>query len=204
MKQPAGRSRRGRGHATSCAWPRRKNIRTSPTSSTAASRSPTPNEERDMAPSPKVATYDLQPEMSAIPLTDKVIAHLDTGLYDMLILNFANPDMVGHTGVLEAGDQVGRDHRRVPAARGGKSARARRLLPDHGRSRQLRADDQRRRHAQHRAHHQPRPIHLRRARTPTRRSCRTASSPTSRRRCFISWASRSRTEMTGHSLVTFK
>ena len=64
----------------------------------------TPNkeEERDMAPSPKVATYDLQPEMSAVPLTDKVIAHLDTGKYDLLILNFANPDMVGHTGVLEA------------------------------------------------------------------------------------------------------
>jgi len=63
---------------------------------------PNPGEERDMAPSPKVATYDLQPEMSAVPLTDKVIAHLDTGKYDLLILNFANPDMVGHTGVLEA------------------------------------------------------------------------------------------------------
>jgi 2,3-bisphosphoglycerate-independent phosphoglycerate mutase len=63
---------------------------------------PNPGEERDMAPSPKVATYDLQPEMSAIPLTDKVIAHLDTGRYDLLILNYANPDMVGHTGVLEA------------------------------------------------------------------------------------------------------
>jgi 2,3-bisphosphoglycerate-independent phosphoglycerate mutase len=63
---------------------------------------PNPGEERDMAPSPKVATYDLQPEMSAVPLTDKVIAHLDTGRYDLLILNFANPDMVGHTGVLEA------------------------------------------------------------------------------------------------------
>ena len=63
---------------------------------------PNPEEERDMAPSPKVATYDLQPEMSAIPLTDKVIAHLDTGKYDLLILNYANPDMVGHTGVVEA------------------------------------------------------------------------------------------------------
>jgi 2,3-bisphosphoglycerate-independent phosphoglycerate mutase len=63
---------------------------------------PNPGEERDMAPSPKVATYDLQPEMSAIPLTDKVIAHLDTGKYDMLILNYANPDMVGHTGVVSA------------------------------------------------------------------------------------------------------
>ena len=64
----------------------------------------TPNihEDRDMAPSPKVATYDLQPEMSAIPLTDEVIKRLDTGTYDLLILNYANPDMVGHTGVLEA------------------------------------------------------------------------------------------------------
>jgi 2,3-bisphosphoglycerate-independent phosphoglycerate mutase len=64
----------------------------------------TPNagEDRDMAPSPKVATYDLQPEMSAVPLTDEVLRKLDTGLYDLLILNYANPDMVGHTGVLEA------------------------------------------------------------------------------------------------------
>src|ERR1700722_11183861 len=64
----------------------------------------TPNihEDRDMAPSPKVATYDLQPEMSAIPLTDEVIKRLNTGTYDLLILNYANPDMVGHTGVLEA------------------------------------------------------------------------------------------------------
>jgi 2,3-bisphosphoglycerate-independent phosphoglycerate mutase len=60
------------------------------------------NEDREMAPSPKVATYDLQPEMSALQLTDEVIKRLDTGLYDLLILNFANPDMVGHTGVLEA------------------------------------------------------------------------------------------------------
>jgi 2,3-bisphosphoglycerate-independent phosphoglycerate mutase len=64
----------------------------------------TPNsgEDRAMAPSPKVATYDLQPEMSAYPLTDEVIKRLDTGTYDLLILNFANPDMVGHTGVVEA------------------------------------------------------------------------------------------------------
>jgi 2,3-bisphosphoglycerate-independent phosphoglycerate mutase len=60
-------------------------------------------EDRAMAPSPKVATYDLQPEMSAPALTDDVLRHLDTGIYDLLILNFANPDMVGHTGVLEAG-----------------------------------------------------------------------------------------------------
>jgi len=63
---------------------------------------PNPGEDRAMAASPKVATYDLQPEMSAIPLTDEVIKRLDTGTYDLLILNFANPDMVGHTGVVEA------------------------------------------------------------------------------------------------------
>jgi 2,3-bisphosphoglycerate-independent phosphoglycerate mutase len=63
---------------------------------------PNPAEDRDMAPSPKVATYDLQPEMSAVPLTDEVIRRLDTGTYDMLILNYANPDMVGHTGIVEA------------------------------------------------------------------------------------------------------
>ncbi|MEI9999888.1 MAG: 2,3-bisphosphoglycerate-independent phosphoglycerate mutase [Verrucomicrobiota bacterium] len=63
---------------------------------------PNPGEDRVMEPSPKVATYDLQPEMSAGPLTDKVIAKLDTGTYDLLILNYANPDMVGHTGVVPA------------------------------------------------------------------------------------------------------
>jgi len=63
---------------------------------------PNPGEDRTMAPSPKVATYDLQPEMSAVPLTDEVIKRLDTGTYDLLILNFANPDMVGHTGVVSA------------------------------------------------------------------------------------------------------
>ena len=55
-----------------------------------------------MAPSPKVATYDLQPEMSAVPLTDKVIERIEKGLDDLIILNFANPDMVGHTGALSA------------------------------------------------------------------------------------------------------
>ncbi|MCE0482770.1 MAG: 2,3-bisphosphoglycerate-independent phosphoglycerate mutase [Methylacidiphilales bacterium] len=63
---------------------------------------PNPNEDRAMAASPKVATYDLQPEMSAIPLTDEVVKRLDTRKYDLLILNYANPDMVGHTGVVSA------------------------------------------------------------------------------------------------------
>ncbi|MCQ8241013.1 2,3-bisphosphoglycerate-independent phosphoglycerate mutase [Rhizosaccharibacter radicis] len=61
-----------------------------------------PGEERIMVPSPKVATYDLQPEMSAPELTDKAVAAIESGQYDLIVLNFANPDMVGHTGVLEA------------------------------------------------------------------------------------------------------
>ncbi len=59
-------------------------------------------EDRIMVPSPKVATYDLQPEMSAPELTDKAVAAINSGKYDLIVLNFANPDMVGHTGSLPA------------------------------------------------------------------------------------------------------
>jgi 2,3-bisphosphoglycerate-independent phosphoglycerate mutase len=59
-------------------------------------------EDRIMVPSPKVATYDLQPEMSAPELTDKAVAAIESGKYDLIILNYANPDMVGHTGNLAA------------------------------------------------------------------------------------------------------
>src|SRR6266446_4624924 len=60
-----------------------------------------PGEDRKIIPSPKVATYDLQPEMSARAVTDEALARMAD--YDLIILNFANPDMVGHTGVLGAG-----------------------------------------------------------------------------------------------------
>ncbi|MCU0455498.1 MAG: 2,3-bisphosphoglycerate-independent phosphoglycerate mutase [Bacteroidales bacterium] len=60
------------------------------------------NEERILVPSPKVATYDLQPEMSAYQVKDEVITAINTGKYDFICLNFANGDMVGHTGVYEA------------------------------------------------------------------------------------------------------
>ncbi|CAH1671603.1 2,3-bisphosphoglycerate-independent phosphoglycerate mutase [Hyphomicrobiales bacterium] len=63
---------------------------------------PYAGEERVMVPSPKVATYDLQPEMSAPELTAKAVEAIDSGRYDLVVLNFANPDMVGHTGVLAA------------------------------------------------------------------------------------------------------
>ncbi len=55
-----------------------------------------------MVPSPKVATYDLQPEMSAPELTAEVLKAIETDTYDFIVVNYANPDMVGHTGVLEA------------------------------------------------------------------------------------------------------
>ena len=59
-------------------------------------------EDRILVNSPKVATYDLQPEMSAYEVTDKCVAAIESGKYDMIILNFANCDMVGHTGIFEA------------------------------------------------------------------------------------------------------
>lgn len=61
-----------------------------------------PGEDRKVIPSPKVATYDLKPEMSAYEVTEELLNRLDSDKYDMVILNFANPDMVGHTGVVEA------------------------------------------------------------------------------------------------------
>lgn len=60
-----------------------------------------PGEERILVASPKVATYDLQPEMSAYEVTDKLIEQIEAEAHDAIILNFANPDMVGHSGLLE-------------------------------------------------------------------------------------------------------
>ena len=63
---------------------------------------PFDGESRILCPSPKVATYDLQPEMSAFDIRDRIIPELEAGSADFICLNFANPDMVGHTGVFEA------------------------------------------------------------------------------------------------------
>lgn len=63
---------------------------------------PNDGEDRFLIPSPKVATYDLKPEMSACEVAEDAVKHIESGEYDVMILNFANPDMVGHTGVLEA------------------------------------------------------------------------------------------------------
>ena len=61
-----------------------------------------PGEDRVLVPSPKVATYDLQPELSADEVADKCVERIESGAYDVIILNFANCDMVGHTGVFDA------------------------------------------------------------------------------------------------------
>jgi 2,3-bisphosphoglycerate-independent phosphoglycerate mutase len=63
---------------------------------------PYTNEDRALIPSPKVATYDMQPEMSAYEVADEILKRIESDKYDVMILNFANCDMVGHTGVYEA------------------------------------------------------------------------------------------------------
>jgi 2,3-bisphosphoglycerate-independent phosphoglycerate mutase len=63
---------------------------------------PFPGEQRILIPSPKVATYDLQPEMSAYRITEEVIKQIESGRFDVVIMNYANADMVGHTGNLDA------------------------------------------------------------------------------------------------------
>ena len=65
---------------------------------------PNDGEDRILVKSPKVATYDMKPEMSAYEVCDKLVEAIKSDKYDVIIINFANPDMVGHTGVLEAAE----------------------------------------------------------------------------------------------------
>ncbi len=67
---------------------------------------PNPGEDRILIPSPKVATYDLQPEMSAYLVAERVLDEINADKYDVIILNFANADMVGHTGVYKAAEEA--------------------------------------------------------------------------------------------------
>ncbi|KNG93827.1 2,3-bisphosphoglycerate-independent phosphoglycerate mutase [Pseudaestuariivita atlantica] len=95
---------------------------------------PEPGEDRHMPPSPKVATYDLQPEMSAEAVTDAFVKAIEDG-YDLIVTNYANPDMVGHTGDLDAAiaacEAVDRGLARVVAALE-KAGGAMVLTADHG------------------------------------------------------------------------
>jgi 2,3-bisphosphoglycerate-independent phosphoglycerate mutase len=61
-----------------------------------------PGEDRHLVPSPRVATYDQAPAMSAATLTDSCVAAIQKGIYSLVVINYANPDMVGHTGLMEA------------------------------------------------------------------------------------------------------
>lgn len=105
---------------------------------------PFDGEERILVPSPKVATYDLQPEMSAAEVTDKAVAALRSGKFDFMILNFANPDMVGHTGSLPAAiravECIDECVRRVIEALLGMDGRAL-VTADHGNCEQMIAAD---------------------------------------------------------------
>lgn len=67
---------------------------------------PYPLEDRILVPSPRVATYNLQPEMSAVEITDKALEAINSGAYDFMVINYANPDMVGHTGIMDAAVQA--------------------------------------------------------------------------------------------------
>ena len=101
---------------------------------------PNDGEDRILVPSPKVATYDLKPEMSALEVADKAVEAVRSGKYDALIMNFANCDMVGHTGVMQAAEQavrtvdscVGRVVDEILAA-GGSAI----ITADHGNAEQM-------------------------------------------------------------------
>ncbi len=67
---------------------------------------PLPGEDRHLVPSPRVATYDLSPAMSAETLTKSCLAAIKSGLYSLVVINYANPDMVGHTGVMGAAQEA--------------------------------------------------------------------------------------------------
>ncbi|MGI6112971.1 MAG: 2,3-bisphosphoglycerate-independent phosphoglycerate mutase [Mahellales bacterium] len=101
---------------------------------------PNEGEDRVLIPSPKVPTYDLKPEMSAYEVTEEVIKRIKSGEYDVIVLNYANPDMVGHTGVFDAAvkaietvdECIGRVVNAVLEA-GGKAI----ITADHGNSEQM-------------------------------------------------------------------
>lgn len=115
-------------------------------------------ETRILVPSPDVATYDLQPEMSAPEVTDKLVAAIESGKYDVLVVNYANGDMVGHTGVFDAAVQavealdvcVGRIEAAVRAAGGDML-----ITADHGNCEQMQDYESGQVHTQHTTEHVP-------------------------------------------------
>ena len=150
-----------------------------------------PGEERVLVPSPRdVPTYDCKPQMSALEVTDELVRRIEADEFDFIVVNYANADMVGHSGVLRGGDRRRRDGRCLPRPRRRGRPGARRGLPDHRRPRQLRPHGRARRRPQHGAQHQSR---SRSSRPSTVSRCVPAAcSPTSRRPCSICSATRPR------------
>lgn len=117
-----------------------------------------PGEKRIMVPSPDVATYDLKPEMSASQVTDELVAAIRSGAYDLIVCNYANGDMVGHTGIIAAAMKAVEtlDHclGRVQAALlevGGQAL----VTADHGNCEQMQDYESGQRHTQHTTEHVP-------------------------------------------------
>ncbi len=122
---------------------------------------PYPGEEREMVASPKVATYDLKPEMSAQGITDKVVKAIEQGSFDVIVMNYANADMVGHSGKMEptvrACEAV--DARLVTDLQHLEALR--RIMAHYGGPWQCRNHDRPRdQGAAHIPHDQPRSVHL--------------------------------------------
>ncbi|NYR09034.1 2,3-bisphosphoglycerate-independent phosphoglycerate mutase [Psychrobacter sp. BI730] len=115
-------------------------------------------ETRILVPSPDVATYDLQPEMSAPEVTDKLVEAIESGNYDVLVVNYANGDMVGHTGIFDAAVKavealdvcVGRIESAVRAAGGDML-----ITADHGNCEQMQDYESGQVHTQHTTEHVP-------------------------------------------------
>jgi 2,3-bisphosphoglycerate-independent phosphoglycerate mutase len=156
-------------------------------------------EDRILVPSPKVATYDLQPEMSCPEVTDKLVAAIRSGKYDFIVCNLANADMVGHSGKLEAAIKaveavdvaLGRLHEAIRSV-GGEML----ISADHGNLEQMRADDGQP-HTQHTVGPVPLVYVGRKARLA--RGALSDLAPT----VLDLMALPQPAEMTGHSLVSF-
>ena len=153
---------------------------------------PFPGEDRVLIPSPKVATYDLQPEMSAREVTDRLVAEVESGKYDFILVNYANPDMVGHTGILSAAeiairtvdDCIGRLADAVKDA-GGTLL----ITADHGNAETLRDSETGEPHTAHTLNVVPAVVVNP---PPGMSGLRDDGWQTSPPRCSISWACRSR------------
>jgi 2,3-bisphosphoglycerate-independent phosphoglycerate mutase len=111
-----------------------------------------PGEERILIPSPKVATYDLQPEMSAAEVTDRIVAAIEQNRFDAIIVNYANGDMVGHTGILaaaiKAAETIDACLARLEAALK-KSGGAMLVCADHGNLEMMKDPETHEAHTQH-------------------------------------------------------